>query len=864
MKISQDVQSVINAAYLEAKERRSEYLTPEHLLYSSLFFESIQFILIACGADPDEIKKNVEDYISLKIPTIEDQEPIQTIGIQEVIEKAIFHTESSSKEIVDLSDILVSIFDLENSFGSYYLRQAGINRYNLLRSISHGGDIDESLLEELEDGEAEERDEYEEEYREDVEDVPSAPRRGKKTALKRFTRELTAAAERGELEKLIGREDILERSIQVLCRRLKNNPILVGEAGVGKTAIAEGLAARVADGSVPDSLQGYKVYALDLGGLLAGTKYRGDFEERMKQVIAELEKEQKVILFIDEIHTIVGAGAVSGGAMDASNLLKPAISSGRIRCVGATTYDEFKKFFDKDRALSRRFQKIEVEAPTREETLEILQGIRRRYEEYHNVLYDDAALESIVDLTDQYLNDRHQPDKAIDVLDEAGAYTQLQSFRKKFGRPLTEPWEEDGPLREREGAEKDVPATPDESEPATPDESEPATPGEQAEETEETTGKESDETVKPAERTESGEESTPAGKTEPGSPEEPDPQAEAPQPETPPVRIDERIIEHVISRIARIPEKRVSTNEVERLQNIEEQIKREVYGQNEAVETVARAVKRSRAGFGKKEKPVASLLFVGPTGVGKTELARQLARVLGVELIRFDMSEYQEKHTVSRLVGSPPGYVGYEEGGLLTDAIRKQPHAVLLLDEIEKAHQDIFNVLLQIMDYATLTDNSGRKADFRNIVLIMTSNAGARDLDKPLIGFGDRIITEGAIREAVERMFNPEFRNRLDKVVRFNRLPEEVVLMIVDKEIREFSQQLQEKQVTIEVTDEARRWFALNGYSAEFGARNISRLVQEKIKDYFVDAVLFGELTEGGHAIVDLGEGGTTIHVESE
>ncbi len=847
MKISQDVQSVINAAYLEAKERRSEYLTPEHLLYSSLFFESVQFILIACGVDPDEIKKNIEDYISQEIPTIEDQEPIQTIGIQEVIEKAIFHTESSSKEIVDLPDILVSIFDQENSFGSYYLRKAGINRYKLLRSISHGGEIDESILQELDEEEAEEQDEYEEDYRGDAGEQPSAPRSGRKTALKRFTRELTAAAERGELEKLIGREDILERSIQVLCRRLKNNPILVGEAGVGKTAIAEGLAARVAAGSVPDSLQGYKVYALDLGGLLAGTKYRGDFEERMKQVIAELEKEEKVILFIDEIHTIVGAGAVSGGAMDASNLLKPAISSGRVRCVGATTYDEFKKFFDKDRALSRRFQKIEVEAPTREETLEILQGIRRRYEEYHNVLYDDAALEAIVDLTDQYLNDRHQPDKAIDVLDEAGAYTQLQSFRKKFGRPLAEPWEENGT------AMTDTP--PEENESA-----EQTGAGEENESAEQTGAEKENEA---AEQTGAGEEGEATEQREPASQEAPDHTGTL-QPETPPVRIDERIIEHVISRIARIPEKRVSTNEVERLQNIEEQIKHDVYGQDEAVETVARAVKRSRAGFGKKEKPVASLLFVGPTGVGKTELARQLARVLGVELIRFDMSEYQEKHTVSRLVGSPPGYVGYEEGGLLTDAIRKQPHAVLLLDEIEKAHQDIFNVLLQIMDYATLTDNSGRKADFRNIVLIMTSNAGARDLDKPLIGFGDRIVTEGAIREAVERMFNPEFRNRLDKVVRFNRLPEEVVLMIVDKEVREFSQQLREKQVTIEVTDEARRWFAANGYSAEFGARNISRLVQEKVKDYFVDAVLFGKLTEGGHAIVDLGEGGITIHVESE
>lgn len=474
--------------------------------------------------------------------------------------------------------------------------------------------------------------------------------------------------------------------------------------------------------------------------------------------------------------------------MDASNLLKPAISSGKIRCVGATTFDEFKKFFDKDRALSRRFQKIEVEAPTREETLEILKGIRERYELFHNVRYSDEALEAIVDLSDQYLNDRFQPDKAIDVLDEAGAYTQMLSFRKQFGK-----------------------------------ESETVLPGEMSIDGTTVDGTAVDEATV----------------------------------------IDEEVIEYVVARIARIPQKRVSSHEVEKLKNIREQLSSEVFGQDKAVNTVAGAIKRSRAGFGNADRPVASLLFVGPTGVGKTELARQLARVLGVELIRFDMSEYQEKHTVSRLVGSPPGYVGYEEGGLLTDAVRKQPHAVLLLDEIEKAHQDVYNVLLQIMDYATLTDNSGRKADFRNIVLIMTSNAGARELDRQMIGFGERSVTEGAIREAVERIFSPEFRNRLDKIVTFNRLPTEIVLMIVDKELRDFSEQLRDKQVSLEVSDAAREWFAREGYSAEFGARNISRLIQEKIKDFFVDEVLFGRLQAGGKALVDLEKEEIVIHVGS-
>ncbi|MFO7730257.1 MAG: ATP-dependent Clp protease ATP-binding subunit ClpA [Spirochaetia bacterium] len=828
MKISEDVQGVINAAYLEAKERRNEYLTPEHILYAALFFETVQELIDGCGADSGTIKRDVEDYLGTYIPKVENAEPIQTIGVQEVIEQAIFHTEHSSKDVVDLGDLLVSLFDQEESFGSYFLQNAGVSRYKLLRMISHGGIFaesevdteDELYSEDIDDefDESEMEDGFETEDLSDTHesDGPTKKRR-RKTALQRFTRELTQASEQGELETLIGRDAVVERTIQVLCRRLKNNPVLVGEAGVGKTAIAEGLAARIAEDRVPKTLKGYKLYSLDLGGMLAGTKYRGDFEERMKQVLKELEKEQKVILFIDEIHSIVGAGAVSGGAMDASNLLKPAISSGNIRCIGATTYDEFKKFFDKDRALSRRFQKIEVQETSRDETLEILKGIRGRYEEYHGVKYEDSALEAIVDLSDQYINDRYLPDKAIDVLDEAGAYTQMLTFQRQLGIPL-EPVQLDT-------SDQLPPSEQSQAEQAEADSAEPAEQPEAVEGADEKGLSEGQETA-------------------------------------PAIVIDEHLIERVVSKIARIPEKRVSTHETEQLQYLGENLKKQVYGQDLAVDTVTKAVKRSRAGFGKVDRPVANLLFVGPTGVGKTELARQLAETLGVELLRFDMSEYQEKHTVSRLVGSPPGYVGYEEGGLLTDAIRKQPHAVLLLDEVEKAHQDIFNILLQIMDYATLTDNSGRHADFRNIVLIMTSNAGARDLDKPMIGFGEMRVSEGAIRDAVDRLFSPEFRNRLDKVVTFNRLPNEVVLQIVDKELREFKGQLEEKRVQLEVTDTARQWFADNGYSTEFGARNISRLIQEKIKDFFVDEVLFGSLQNGGKAVVDVREG--EIHIDAE
>jgi ATP-dependent Clp protease ATP-binding subunit ClpA len=757
MRVSDEVQGVLQAAYLHAKEASHEYLTPEHILYAALFFDVARDILQACGADVEDMKKALEEHLKKKVPVAKKAEPTQSLGFQSVIARALFHTEAASKEVVDVGDILVSLFDEPRSFGSYYLKKAGVTRYELLRVISHGGILDGAeKREEEEKAEAGAGEEGE---------AGGAPegQRQRRGALAQFTRELTQAARNGELEPLIGREDILERTVQVLCRRLKNNPVLVGEAGVGKTAIAEGLASRIAEDRVPDLLKGYEVYALDMGSVLAGTRYRGDFEERLKQVIKELEKKQKVILFIDEIHTIIGAGAVSGGSMDASNMLKPAIASGKIRCLGSTTYDEYKKYFERDRALARRFQKIEVPETTTEETYGILQGLRQRYEEYHQVRYTDEALKAAVDLSAQYINDRHLPDKAIDVIDEAGAFTRILAF-KGTGSPNS--------------------------------------------------------------------------------------------------TLTEADIERVVAKIARIPEKSVSVSEVDRLKNLEADLRRTIFGQDQAVEAVVQAVKTSRAGFRDPNKPVANFLFVGPTGVGKTELARQLAASLGITLHRFDMSEYQERHTVSRLIGSPPGYVGYEEGGLLTDAIRKTPHAVLLLDEVEKAHQDIYNVLLQIMDYATLTDNAGRKADFRNVILIMTSNAGAREIGKASIGFGERRQGEEAVDDAVQRIFAPEFRNRLDKVVSFNALDETIMLSIVDKELRVFQEKLAEKGVSLEVSQECRRHLAHLGYSPEFGARNVARVVQQKIKNYFVDSVLFGELAKGGKAVAELAGADVVIRTE--
>jgi ATP-dependent Clp protease ATP-binding subunit ClpA len=692
------------------------------------------------------MRRSIEAYFEQKMPIVRNAEPIQSAGFQAVIERAVMQSQSAGKEEVQISDLVVSLYDEERTYAGYLMRKLGIKRLQLLEVLSHGINDDDISSDALSDEEAEDR----------AEEGARDKRTLRPGTLERFATELTALAAAGKLEPVIGREAEIERTIQVLSRRLKNNPIHVGDAGVGKTAITEGLAQRIAAGNVPPKLKGYTIWSLDMGALLAGTKFRGDFEERVKKVIDLLLKKEKAILFIDEIHTIIGAGAVTGSTLDASNLLKPALTSGKLRCIGSTTYDEYNKIFEKDRALSRRFQKIDIVEPTIPETVEILKGLRPKYEEYHNVQYSDETLEIAVKLAAQFITERKLPDKAIDVIDEAGALARIRADKEK-----------------------------DETDTATVD-------------------------------------------------------------------ISPHDIEVVIAKIARIPERTVSSSEKDKLATLEDSLKQEVFGQDQAIEAVVKAVKRSRAGFRAPDKPIANFLFVGPTGVGKTELARQLSKHLGITLHRFDMSEYQEKHTVSRLIGSPPGYVGYEEGGLLTDAIRKTPNAVVLLDEIEKAHPDIYNILLQIMDYATLTDNQGRKADFRNVILIMTSNAGARDIGKPLIGFGDQQVSSSALDEAVERAFSPEFRNRLDAVVHFNNLPMEIIERIVKKAVDEFAMQLAEKNVTLKVEDEVIRYLAIKGYSREFGARNISRLVEDQIKTVFVDEVLFGKLEHGGMAMARL------------
>jgi ATP-dependent Clp protease ATP-binding subunit ClpA len=731
MKINEELNHILRAAFTEAKARKHEYLTPEHILFAALFFESAAEIIRRCGGNVESLRARIEDFFRKKMSHVpQSTEPIQSMGFQNVMARAVYHTASSQKEELDIGDMFISILEEKESHAAFFLRAEGISRFDLLNYISHGVSVlpDDSIP--AETCKPEEKDD-------------KTQKNNK--VLSVFTTELVQKAKSGELEPVIGRKDIIERTVQVLCRRYKNNPVHIGEAGVGKTAITEGLAQLIAQDQVPKPLKNAKIYALDMGALLAGTRFRGDFEERLKKVIGELQKIRNAVLFIDEIHTIVGAGAVSGGSMDASNILKPILTAGKIRCIGSTTYDEYRKFFEKDRALSRRFQPIEVPEPTVEETYRILIGLKDKYESYHDVTYTEEALCAAAELSGKHINDRHLPDKAIDVLDEAGSHTRI--YRKDENGTIT---------------------------------------------------------------------------------------------------ITPREIENVVARIARIPEKSVSSSETTRLRELEGALMSVIFGQNQAIDTVVRAIRRSRAGFQDSNKPVASLLFAGPTGVGKTELARQLAATLGIALHRYDMSEYQEKHTVSRLVGAPPGYVGYEEGGLLTETIRKSPHSVLLLDEIEKAHPDIFNTLLQVMDYATLTDNNGRKADFRNVIIVMTSNAGARDIGKTQVGFGERRISRQAITDAVKRIFAPEFRNRLDGVVTFNDLEKEVVIDIVKKQIHEFQGQLKEKKVFLSVDNKVYEWLAEKGYSAEFGAREIARLIQDKIKNFFVDEVLFGRLVKGG------------------
>ena len=769
MEISQELQLIVNAAYQEARTRKHEYFTPEHLLFTAVAFDSPRQILEDCGADLDLIIEQLEEYFRKYIESIGAAEPVQTEGLQNIIERTMLQMSAAGKQIIRIGDILVSILDEPDSFASFYMRKAGVRRLDLLQIISHSPDeeplFSEDNGEESEEGDYRDNESGEMESEAGAESENSGRRQKKrKSALAQYTTDLTRLAEEGKLEPLIGREDILERTIQILSRRLKNNPVHVGEPGVGKTALTEGLAYRIVKGDVPSFLKDFKVYSLDMGSMLAGTRFRGDFEERMKRVLKDLEEREKSILFIDEIHTIIGAGAVSGGSMDAGNLLKPALAKGSLHCIGSTTYEEFKKYFEKDHALARRFQKVDVPETSVDETMEILKGLQVVYETHHGVRFSDESLEAAVKLSDQYINEKHLPDKAIDLIDEAGAWKALR--HEKAG-----------------GSDSELP------------------------------------------------------------------------------EVSDRDIEKVVASIARIPEKSVSASETDKLRDLDKALKKNLFGQDEAVEAVTMAIRRSRAGFRQDHKPVASFLFVGPTGVGKTELARLLADEMGVSLHRIDMSEYQEKHTVSRLIGSPPGYVGYEEGGLLTDTIRKNPHAVLLLDEIEKAHADVYNILLQMMDYATVTDNMGRKADFRHAIIIMTSNAGARDIGKSHIGFGDRMISAEAVGDEVNRIFTPEFRNRLDQIITFHNLPDEVVVSIVNKELDAFRVQLTARGVSLEVSDDCVRYLAKEGYSREYGARNISRLVDEKIKTFFVDEVLFGSLSKGGKARAVLKDGEVRVEV---
>jgi ATP-dependent Clp protease ATP-binding subunit ClpA len=836
MKISRHAQAIINAAYTEARLRRHEYLTPEHILYAALNFEEVKGVLNACGANVSQLKTGMESYFEEKIP-VNNKEPTQTVGFHSVLERAVIQSRSSQREMLDVADILVSLYDEEQNFCGYYLRKSGIKRLELLKTLSHGIEGDDTstlsfMRSNVNTTGAPGMAETDEDARQKTQ---------KKSALDRFATDITALASSGRLDPVIGRMEEVERTVQVLCRRTKNNPVHVGDSGVGKTAITEGLAQLIAKGEVPPPLQKCSIYSLDMGTLVAGTRYRGDFEARVKIVIDEILKKERAILFIDEIHMMVGAGAASGGSMDASNLLKPALAGGRLRCIGSTTYEEYNKYIEKDRALSRRFQKIDIGEPSEEDTVKILQGIKSKYEDYHKVVYTDEALKAAVGLSAQYLTERRLPDKAIDVIDEAGAFARISVWKEHETRKA----EETRALaaEEAESIIAEASASGDTADADNWDKIRRAQAALTSECDYSCPENDDDELFVEDYVSEHQESELTAGND--GTEQAPDP-----------VTVDLEQIEKVVARIARIAEKTVCETERDKLRCLEEKLKARVFGQDEAVKTVVRAVKQSRAGFRSPTKPIANFLFAGPTGVGKTELSRSLADILGVPILRFDMSEYQEKHTVSRLIGSPPGYVGYEEGGLLTDAVRKQPRCVLLLDEIEKAHGDIFNLLLQIMDYATLTDNNGRKADFRNTVLIMTSNAGARDIGKTLIGFGERMVgNESAINDAVEKLFTPEFRGRIDAVVRFAHLSEDVMVSIVEKELDAFKRQLAEKNVTVTVTESCVKQLAEEGYSKESGARNVSRLIEDKVKSFFVDEVLFGRLSDGGLAELDWEDG---------
>ena len=743
--LNKDLEVSLNMAFRQAKESRHEFMTVEHLLLALLDNPSSIDALHACGADMTKLRKELLAFIADTTPVIptgeEERETQPTLGFQRVLQRAVFHVQSSGKSEVNGSNVLVAIFSEQESQAAYFLKKSDISRLDIVNYISHG-------IAKVEQGNSS--------TEEQVQTGEEEPR-----TIENFSTNLNEEALKGNIDPLIGRDSELERTLQVLSRRRKNNPLYVGEAGVGKTAIAEGLANLVISEKAPEFLADATIYSLDMGALLAGTKYRGDFEKRFKSLLKELEQDGNAILFIDEIHTIIGAGAASGGMMDASNLLKPLLSSGKLRCLGSTTYQEYQSIFEKDRALARRFQKIDVVEPSVDDTTKILQGLKDKYEAHHGIRYSNKALRAAAQLSDKYINERFLPDKAIDVIDEAGARQQLVAASKR----------------------KKV--------------------------------------------------------------------------------ISNTDIENIVAKMARIPEKSVSSTEIDSLKTLDRNLKLVVFGQDHAIDELSSVIRLSRAGLGNEHKPVGSFIFAGPTGVGKTEVTQQLAKVLGVELLRYDMSEYMEKHAVSRLIGAPPGYVGYEQGGLLTDAVIKNPHAVVLLDEIEKAHEDVYNILLQVMDHGTLTDNNGRKADFRNIVLVLTTNAGVAHTTKQSIGFKQQDNSLDAMEE-INKVFSPEFRNRLDNIVWFNHLNDDVIQQVVDKFIVELQVQLDEKGVSLEITKDAKKWMATHGYDKAMGARPMSRLIQEQLKKPLANELLFGELTQGGVAKVVVKKDKLAINYESK
>ena len=744
--LSNELEYCLNDAFHRAREARHEYLTVEHLLLAILDTPKVREILRACGADLTKLKQDLKDHIDQSTPHLEEAEEREvqpTLGFQRVLQRAVFHVQSSGKKEVGVGNVLVAIFSEKQSHSVFLLNRQHVARLDVVNYLSHG-------LSKI----ADERGDKEEAQTDGERDPEGAG-----SALDKFATNLNRLAQEGRIDPLIGRKLEIERTVEILCRRRKNNPLYVGEAGVGKTAIAEGLARLIVEGKVPDVLSDCTVYALDMGALIAGTKYRGDFEKRLKGVITELKKQPGAILFIDEIHTVIGAGAASGGVMDASNLIKPVLTNGELRCIGSTTYQEYRGIFEKDHALARRFQKIDVVEPSVEETIEILLGLKSRFEEHHSIVYAVDAMRAAAELSARHISERHLPDKAIDVVDEAGARMRLK------------------PLAEREHT------------------------------------------------------------------------------------VEVRHIEEVVARMARIPPKSVSTSDREVLKNLERNLKLVIFGQDRAVESLAAAIKMARSGLGDQRKPLGNFLLAGPTGVGKTEVTRQLAIAMGVEFLRFDMSEYMERHTVSRLIGAPPGYVGFDQGGLMTEAITKHPHCVLLLDEIEKAHPDVFNLLLQVMDHGTLTDNNGRKADFRHVIIVMTTNAGAQEMSRPSIGFMHSDNTSDGM-EAIRRLFTPEFRNRLDAVIQFAPLDRQTIERVVDKLIVEVETQLEQKGVQLTVEDAARTWIAEKGYDPKMGARPMARGIQEHIKRPLAEELLFGRLAGGGQVQVSVSADGSKLEFE--